>query len=128
MSNLSEIDIQKAFIGHSVCMENLTRCADRHTRNTNDGTVYTVFISTFIYSQDLRELFGITDSMREKWERSGVDFNLYITVKDNAITKISTDKYREVGANARPVIRPLKETQQELRIARRIIDYITNYN
>lgn len=125
MQNLTEQNIIKAYIGHSVCMDWLTRCTHKN-RVTEEGDEYIAYICSFIYNKELCEMFGITGCLREAWERNGTDFNLYITIDDGfTITKIHTDKYREVGANARPVIRSLKETQQELRVARRILEYIT---
>lgn len=124
MPKLTALEIFAPFIGKSVNRESFARCAHKN-RETKEGTEYIVYICGLIYNKELCEMFGITGSLRETWERSGTDFNLYITIEGDTITKIRIDKYREVGANARPVIRPLKETQQELRIARRVLGYIT---
>lgn len=124
MATLSENNITSLFASLPVSTEHLTRCAHKNCV-TEEGIEYIAYICSFIYKKELCEMFGITGSLREQWERSGTDFNLYITLDGDTITKIRIDKYREVGANARPVIRPLKETQQELRIARRILEYIT---
>lgn len=123
MSSLSEIDIQKAFIGHSVCMDRLTRCA-RRNRQTANGTEYIVYSCGFLYDQELRELFGVTDKLKDLWECRGTEFNLHLIVSDGRITACEISKYRE-GDGARPSYSSLKCTQQELRIAQRILTYIT---
>lgn len=123
MSNLSEIDIQKAFIGHSVCMENLTRCANKNGTG-REPAVYIVYSCRFLYDQQLRELFGITDKLKDQWERRGTEFNVCLQITDGRIVTCGIDKYSESGG-ARASCQYLKCTQQELRIARRILDYIT---
>lgn len=123
MSNLSETDIQKAFTGQSVCMENLTRCA-RRNRQTANGDEYIVYSCGFLYNQELRELFGITDKLNDIWERRGTEFNVYLYIQDGILTGANILKYTESGG-ARPSMATPKCTQQELRIARRILDYVT---
>ena len=123
MSILSEIDIQKAFIGHPVYMENLTRCA-RRNRQTDTGDEYIVYSCGFLYDRELRELFGITEKLKDLWERRGTEFNVYLYIQDGILTDTHILKYTESGG-PRPSMTTPKCTQQELRIARRILDYVT---
>lgn len=125
MATLSEDNITPLFTSLPVNMEHLTRCA-RQNLVTAEGVEYISYISSFIRKKELCEMFGITGSLGEKWEYSGTDFVLRVTVSSDVITKICIDKYREYGGgHGRPLVRPLKITQQELRIARRILEYIT---
>lgn len=123
MSILSETDIQQAFIGQSVCMEKLTRCA-RRNRQTANGDEYIVYSCGFLYDQELRELFGITDKLKDLWERRGTEFNVYLYIQDGILNSSHILKYSE-SCGARPTMNTPKCTQQELRIARRILNYIT---
>lgn len=123
MATLSENNITAQFIGKSISMENLIKCA-RKNRTTEDGIEYIVYSCGFLYKQELRELFGITDKLKDQWERRGIDFNVCIHIREDRIVYCGIDKYHE-SEGARPGYRSLKCTQQELRIAQRILNYIT---
>lgn len=121
MANLSELNIFASFIGKAVNREALNSLGKLH-----HGAEYIVSNRRYMDNPTLRELFGVTERLKEQWEYSGTDFNLYLTIEGNTIVKARLDKYREsCSGHGRPVIRPLKETQQELRVARRILEYFT---
>ena len=123
MATLSEIDITSKFVGHTVCMESLARCAHKNGSG-QDPAVYIVYSCGFLYDQELLEQFGVTDKLKDQWERRGTDFNLIIHIKENRIIFCGIDKYHE-SDGARPSCRSLNCTPQELRIARRILEFIT---
>lgn len=123
MMTLSEKDITSQYTGLPVCTENLARCAHKNGSG-NEPAVYIVYSCGFLYDQELRELFGVTDKLKEQWERRGTDFNVCVRIKDGKITVCEIDKHHE-GDGARPSCQSLKCTQQELRIARRILEFIT---
>lgn len=120
---LSEADILSSYSNRAVRMDNLTRCA-RKNRETEAGDEYIVYSCGFLYDPALREQFGVTDKLKDLWERRGTEFNVYVYVNGGVITECHISKYRE-GEGARASYNPLKCTQQDLRIARRILDYIT---
>lgn len=120
---LSENSITSQYIDLPVRMESLTRCA-RRNRQTANGDEYIVYSCGFLYSKELRELFGVTDKLKDLWERRGTDFNLCLQIADGRIVNCAIDKHHE-GDGARPSCQDLKCTQQELRIARRILEYLT---
>lgn len=121
MGTVMEQDICAHFIGMTANHDNLSRLCP--------GSRYGEYIirnSKCASDPKLRELFGITERLKEQWEYSAVDFNLHLTLDGDIIVKAYLDKYRETGGgHGRPIVRPLKETQQELRVARRILQYIT---
>lgn len=123
MTNLTEIDITSQFIGQPVRMEHLTKCGHKN-RETKEGIEYIVYSCGFLYDQNLREIFGVTPALKEQWERRGTEFNLYVYIDNEKIVSCKLSKYRE-GGGARPTCYSLKCTQQELRIAQRILEYIT---
>ena len=123
MTTLSEKAITSQFTGLPVCAENLTRCAHKNGSNNNPA-VYIVYSCGFLYDQELRELFGVTDKLKDLWERRGTDFNVCLQITDGKIVTCGIDKHHE-GDGARPSCRYLKCTQQELRIARKILEFIT---
>ena len=121
--NLTENGIISPFIGVRVNPDILAACA-RLNRAADEGDEYIVYSCGFLYDQALREQFGITEQLKEHWERRGTEFNIYLYVRDGIITACHISKFRD-GDGPRSGYSPLKCTQQELRIARRILDYIT---
>lgn len=123
MATLSEKDITSQYIGRRICADRLSRCAQKNGSG-REPAVYIVYSCGFLYDQELLELFGVTAKLKDQWERRGTDFNLCLRISDNQIVACTIDKHHE-GDGARPSCQDLKCTQQELRIARRILDYLT---
>lgn len=123
MANLSKSEITSQFTGLSVNPDALTRCAHKNGQRT-DPAVYIVYSCGFLYDHELREQFGITDKLKDIWERRGTDFNVCLHISEGRILRCTIDKHHE-GDGARPSYADLKCTQQELRVARRILDYLT---
>lgn len=123
MATLSQKDMLSQYTGLPVNMENLARCANRNGTGT-EPAVYIVYSSRFLYDKQLLNLFGVTDKLKDQWERRGTEFNLCLQIADGRIVTCGIDKYSESGG-ARASCQYLKCTQQELRIARRILDYVT---
>lgn len=124
MSNLTEQDIISTVIGQSVCLDGLGFYAKRNAE-TEKGTGHIIYICDMMYDQKLRELFGITEKLKDLWERRGTVFNIYLCLDGEIVRDGCISKFSE-GEGARPSGgRSLTCTQQELRIARRILSYIT---
>ena len=123
MAALSEKDVTSQFVGKVISMEKLTKCAHRNGTG-NAPAVYIAYSCGFLYNQELRELFGVTDKLKEQWERRGIDFNVGVHISGDRIIYCGIAKYNE-SDGARPSYRDLKCTQQELRVAKRILEYIT---
>lgn len=116
-------NFENSFIGKSVCMDRLTRCAVKNGVKA-EGTEYIVYSCGFLYDQELRELFGVTDKLKDLWERRGIEFNVYLYIADGQLVSCKIFKYSESGG-PRPSMSTPKCTKQELRIAQRILNYIT---
>ena len=123
MSTITEHDILNAYTGKPICVESLTKCGHKN-RATEEYTEYIVYSCGFLYNQELRELFGVTDKLKDLWERRGTEFNVYLYITDGILTSANIFKYTESGG-ARPSMTTPKCSQQELRIARRILEFIT---
>jgi hypothetical protein len=92
-----------------------------------NGSEYMICNTDYIDDPQYCELFGITDRLKWMWKYSGVDLTIYLTVEDGVIIKAHLYKAKEgCGGHGRSVSSVLTETQQELRVARRILEYITN--
>ena len=123
MTQLAEKDITSQYTSLPVNLGNLARCANKNGTG-REPAVYIVYSCRFLYDQQLRELFGVTDKLKDQWERRGTEFNVCLQITDGRIVTCGIDKYSESGG-ARASCQYLKCTQQELRIARRILDYVT---
>lgn len=94
------------------------------TRST--AIMHRVIVTDFQHYPALMERFGITPRLKETWERTGTE--IYMTILLDAaevIRNIRVEKFRESGASARPVMRTLTPTDQELRIISRILSHLT---
>ena len=70
---------------------------------------------------------GITERLHRLWDCNGINLNIHMQMEDGVISNIRIHKYREgSGGAGHPIIRDLVPDQQELRIVRRILEYITN--
>ena len=121
MGKLIEQGIIGPFIGKAVNQETFDNVAHKNRDR------YLICNADYIDKPMYCELFGVTDRLKEMWGYSGVDFSMYLTIEDGVITKANLDKYHERGGgHGRPAITVLTISQQELRVARRILQYITN--
>ncbi len=121
MNKLTEQGVIGTFIGRTANLDTFAKVA-----NKNNGK-YIICIADYIDDPQRCKLFGITDRLKEMWGYSGIDLTMHLTVEDGIITKAYLDKLRELGGgHRRPITKVLAISQQELRVARRILQYITN--
>ena len=121
MTKLTERDIIAPFIGKAVNQEHFNNIGYR-----NGGNNFLICNVDYIDNPQYCEMFGITDRIKWKWKYSGVDLTIYLTIEDGIITKAHLYKAKEGCGHGRSVSSVLTETQQELRVVRRILEYITN--
>jgi len=68
-------------------------------------------------AQDIpHEPFGITPTLFESWEYRGIEYNVYLYIKEGRIEHIDILKCSERGE--------LSPTNQEYRIARRVVEAV----
>ena len=121
MNKLTEQDIIRPFIGKAVNPETFSKVAYKN------GSEYMICNADYIDNPQYCELFGITDRLKWMWKYSGVDLTIYLSIEDGVITRAHLYKAKEgCGGHGRSTSCVLTESQQELRIARRILEYITN--
>lgn len=122
MAKLTEIDIIALFIGKTVNQEHFDNIGHRSLGNN-----YFICNEDYLTKPQYLEIFGITARLEEMWGYSGIDFSICLTLEDGGITKCHIDKCRYGGiGHGRPVTHVLSVSQQELRVARRILQYITD--
>ena len=136
MKKLNEREIAQSYIGNTVNAEKLTksfhnngehRAYDIYTYIPIEGyfTNYIAYCSHF--DKETRNQFSITPLLHERWGYAGIDFNVYIYVANGEIKACKIFKYKEGygGYHGRPSGYELTPSQQEIRIFKRIMDYIT---
>lgn len=124
MVNLSEMDIIVPVIGKNVDLKKLGFYAKR-TTNASNGSFATIYVCDMRDDKNLRELFGITDKLKDAWDRQGTNITVYMKFEGDSVCVCGIRKFSD-GEGARPSgCSSLTCTQQELRIVRRILSYIT---
>ena len=120
MAKLIEQDIFASFTGKTVT-GNFSSVAYKN------GSEHMICNADYINNTQLLETFGITDRLKWMWWYSGVDFTIFLKVEDRIVKAGHIYKAKEGGGgHGRCATTPLSVSQQELRIARRILEYITN--
>lgn len=119
MEKLHEQDIAQAYKDKPFDIEKLSKVASKNGDNRYIAGCHT-------YKEELLDLFGITSTILERWGFYGIEFSVFINIKGNEIESCGIDKCKySCSGHGRPSVKVLKPTQQELRIFRRIMDYIT---
>lgn len=115
MERLDEHDVAHSYIGKSVDLEKLEEVF------TENGYTY------IAYCGRLYGKFGITPALYDRWLYGGVDFRVNLSLENGLITKCYIFKYKDTsgGGFGRPQGCEASPTQQEIRIFRRIMDYVT---
>ena len=73
------------------------------------------------------EKFRLTETIRDRWDSYGIDFSIYLYLREGRIIGGHIFKYKETGTSChfRPSGYEMEPSQQEIRIARRILKYLT---
>lgn len=73
--------------------------------------------------------FDITPALYIGWQQRGIDFRIHVSVLNGVITHCVIIKYKENygGLYVRTPVRELKPTQQELKLFKKVMEYITSF-
>lgn len=115
MKKLDDFEIAELYIGKPYSTDKLLEVAYHNRENE-----YLACNADF--SKEQMDLFGITPLLHERWGYYGVDFTVFIFVENGFIKDCRIYKGRETFGGRSIVLTP---TQQEIRIFRRIMDYVT---
>lgn len=126
MKQLDERKIAQSYVGKPFNKEKLLTVS--YQNGESHPEKYPRFIAKcYKYEKELLELFGITHTLFEKWGYYGIEFSVCIYIDDGKIVNSAIDKYKNTycGGHGRPSGYGLIPSQQEIRVFRRIMDYIT---
>ena len=114
MNKLDEREIAKSYIGKPYSPDKLLKVACPNRENE-------YMCCNADFKEEHLALFGVTPRLNEIWQYYGTDFTVYINVKDGAIKDCRIYKARVTWSGR---CSPVTATQQEIRIFRRIMDYV----
>ncbi len=127
MSKLLEQDIFAAVINQEVNIENLDKIGFPNGTGYDeyaDCAEYIISSYDYYETEEFIDLFNLTEKIIEYWDYNGIDYRIYLYLKNNRIVGGNIFKYKETCSGPRPSGGQLTPSQQELRIANRIIKYI----
>lgn len=117
MKKLNVKEIAQSYIGKSINTEKLLELFH------NDGN-YIARCEQF--NNEKRDLFNITPALTEYWGYHGIEFWVYLIMENTQVLNCTISKVKYTGGyHGRPTVHVLSPTQQEIRVFRRIMDYIT---
>ena len=130
MKKLIEHEIFAEAVEKEVNMERLERIGYPNGmgyRSYADCNEYIISHVDYYNDPEFVEAFKLTNALTERWDYYGIDFSIYIYLKDNRIAGGHIFKYRDttMTSHFRPTGYEMEPTQQEIRIARRVLGYIT---
>lgn len=119
MKKLDELEIARSYTGKSYNSEKLSKVSYKNGDNRYISDCHN-------YREELLDLFGITSTILEKWGFYGIELSIFINIKGNEIESCGVDKCKySCSGHGRPNVKVLQPTQQELRIFKRIMEYVT---
>lgn len=130
MASVSEHELFGYYIGKPVDKARLDTLADYHgygPDSYSDCRQYIIYQGDFYEDPVFQHRFRITPFLKERWNESGVDFRIFLFIKRGVIAgghifiyqeKLKKSTYRPSGYSRDP-------TQQEIRIAARILEYLS---
>ena len=120
MAKLTEQEVFAPFIGKAL--------NDRYVELTWHDFCGTLILYNYEWMDDpnLRKQFGLTDKLHIDWLYRGIELALALSVDDGEVVGCYVEKNRQASCgHFKPNIYALTPTQQELRIAGRILEYVT---
>lgn len=124
MKKLDEMEIAQTYKGKFCSMKKIYQlCNENGSCKISDRSEYIADCNNF--SEEEFKKFGITDILYDKWLYNDVEFRIYIHTQNGAIVHSKICKYKKIYGGGRPSNYELQPTQQEIRIFRRIMDYVT---
>lgn len=131
MARIDEHEVFARFIGEKVnapLLEKIARNNGNGYGSYADSTEHIIAHVDYYDVKEFQDIFGLTPTLTDRWDYKGIDFSIYLYVRDEIITGGHIFKYKETssGGHFRPSGYEMEPTQQEIRIAKRILEYITN--
>ena len=130
MKKLIEYEIAENYINKPVNTEKLLKTftdnGGKHQDYKTGKEYYEYIAYCNNFDEEEWEIVRLTDALFDKWDYEGIDFRVYLHIENDKITECTISKFKYTGGyHGRPSVHVLSPTQQEIRIFRRLMDYIT---
>lgn len=130
MTKILEKDLFIEYVGKQIQIDRLEEIGHLNGNGYHEfSDCLQYYIPNIEYSDKIKyqQLFNLTPTLIENWNYNGIDFSIYLHIKNGMIVQGSVFKYKETSFTSpyRSNGRELCATQQELRIVQRILNYIT---
>jgi len=131
MARIDEHEVFARFIGEKVDQSKLEKIARSNGAGYGsyaDSKEYIIAHVDYYDVKEFQDLFGLTPTLTERWDYKGIDFSVYLYIRDEIITGGHVFKYIETSTSChyRPTGYETDATQQELRVVARILRYLTS--
>ncbi len=129
MARIDEHEVFARYIGERVCDSKLQALARSNGTGYGayaDSKEYIIAHVDYYDQEEYMKLFKLTPTLTERWDYRGIDFSIYLYVRDEIITGGHLFKYIETSESCyfRPSGYETDATQQEMRIVDRILQYL----
>ena len=123
MKKLNECEIAQGYDNKSINTERISKLF-HNNGNHNGHDVYIACCEHF--DKEECALFNITPTLKDYWGYYGIEFGISLYVYNEKVYGCTISKVKYTGGyHGRPSVHVLYPTQQEIRVFRRIMDYIT---
>lgn len=124
MKKLNECEIAQSYVGKTINLTELEKICFNNG-DYEDTIEYIAYCCDF--DEETLDLFKITPILYETWQYYGIEFCVYIYISNGIVNRCEIFKERQDYSSCcgRYSGGQLLPSQQELRIFRRIMDYIT---
>ena len=131
MARIDEHEVFALYIGEKVNAEKLEPIARNNGIGYGsyaDSQEYIIAHVDYYDVKEFQKAFGLTPALIDRWDYRGVDFRIYLYVRDGIITGGRVFKYINTSESShyRPTGYETDATQQELRVVDRILSYLTS--
>lgn len=130
MERLSEHEVFAAVINETAASSRLDKISSHNGKGNGsycDCEEYVITIADGYFDHRNLSKFRITDGLRKRWRENNIAFCVYLYLKETKIVGGHIFKFRELKSSNGLVSSgyEMEATQQELRIVKRILSYIT---
>lgn len=124
MEKLDEKEIATTYKGKLCSMKKLSKLFEENGGCMISDSYEYIARCNYFSSKEFKT-FGITDVLYYRWCCNDIKFHVCVYTKNGVIVHSKIFKHQKIYEGGRPSNYELQPTQQEIRIFRRIMDYIT---
>ena len=130
MARVNEHEIFAKILGEKVNLRRLEQIGCHNGKGSgaySDCDEYYIANVDYDDKEAFQQRFRLTETLLERWHYYGIDFSIYLYVSKGTVAGGHIYKYRETSMTShyRPSGYAMEPTQQEIRVANRMLNYLT---